>query len=340
MFKAEQFDAAALGGALQGRRAPATSCPWPSTTTASRCTTARFTDWSAAKMGPKRDVVGELAEAVRGEGLVFGVSSHRAEHWWFFGEGMKFDSDVQGPAYAGLYGPAADRERVREGRRRRPTRSTSTTGWPAPPSSWTSTSRSWSGSTGGSRSPRSSRTCRSSPPSTTTAAQSGGRASPSTTRSTGASRSPTPRACSTSSAASSRPSGRSSGRPTPRSRRTPGATSTNHEYKTADSIVDDLVDIVSKNGSLLLNIGPRPDGTIPEPEEAMLREIGRLAGGQRRGHLRHAALRGLRRRARRRWSRAPSPTRSARPFTAEDSASPPATARSTRSSSPGRRTAG
>ena len=42
-----------------------------------------------------------------------------------------------------------------------------------------------------------------------------------------------------------------------------------------DSIVDDLVDIVSKNGSLLLNIGRKPDGTIPEPEEKMLREIGR-----------------------------------------------------------------
>jgi alpha-L-fucosidase len=49
---------------------------------------------------------------------------------------------------------------------------------------------------------------------------------------------------------------------------------TNHEYKSTDSIVDDLVDIVSKNGSLLLNIGPRPDGTIPEVEETMLREIG------------------------------------------------------------------
>ena len=48
----------------------------------------------------------------------------------------------------------------------------------------------------------------------------------------------------------------------------------NHDYKTVDSIVDDLVDIVSKNGSLLLNIGPRPDGTIAEPEEKMLREIG------------------------------------------------------------------
>jgi alpha-L-fucosidase len=50
---------------------------------------------------------------------------------------------------------------------------------------------------------------------------------------------------------------------------------TNHDYKTVDSIVDDLGDIVSKNGCLLLNIGPRPDGTIPEAEEKMLREIGR-----------------------------------------------------------------
>jgi len=49
---------------------------------------------------------------------------------------------------------------------------------------------------------------------------------------------------------------------------------TNHEYKTVDSIVDDLVDIVSKNGCLLLNIGPKPDGTIPDPEQQMLLAIG------------------------------------------------------------------
>ena len=49
---------------------------------------------------------------------------------------------------------------------------------------------------------------------------------------------------------------------------------THQEYKTAASIVEDLVDIVSKNGALLLNIGPRPDGTIPEGDEAILRQIG------------------------------------------------------------------
>jgi alpha-L-fucosidase len=65
-----------------------------------------LTDCCAAKMGPKRDVVGELAAAVRKQGLHFGASSHRAEHWWFFNGGMTFDSDVKDPRYAGFYGPA------------------------------------------------------------------------------------------------------------------------------------------------------------------------------------------------------------------------------------------
>jgi alpha-L-fucosidase len=65
-----------------------------------------FTDWSAAKMGPKRDIVGELAVAVRKHNMHLGASSHRAEHYWFFDGGRKFDSDVQDPKYAGLYGPA------------------------------------------------------------------------------------------------------------------------------------------------------------------------------------------------------------------------------------------
>jgi len=57
-------------------------------------------------MGPKRDVVGELEEATRQHGLHFGVSSHRAEHWWWYDGGTKFDSDVRDPRYAGIYGPA------------------------------------------------------------------------------------------------------------------------------------------------------------------------------------------------------------------------------------------
>ena len=67
-----------------------------------------LTEWNAAKMGPKRDVVGELAAEVRKAGLTLGVSSHRAEHWWFFDGGRKFPSDVQDPANDGLYGPAAE----------------------------------------------------------------------------------------------------------------------------------------------------------------------------------------------------------------------------------------
>jgi len=49
---------------------------------------------------------------------------------------------------------------------------------------------------------------------------------------------------------------------------------TNHRYKDVGLIVTEFVDIVSKNGCLPLNIGPRADGTIPEEEAAMLREIG------------------------------------------------------------------
>jgi alpha-L-fucosidase len=50
------------------------------------------------------------------------------------------------------------------------------------------------------------------------------------------------------------------------------------KFRTTDSLVSELVDIVSKNGALLLNIGPRPDGTIPEEAERILLELGRWLG--------------------------------------------------------------
>ncbi len=65
-----------------------------------------LSDWNAAKMGPKRDLMGDLEKAVRADGLYFGASSHRIEHNWFMDAGRKLDSDVNDPKYAALYGPA------------------------------------------------------------------------------------------------------------------------------------------------------------------------------------------------------------------------------------------
>jgi alpha-L-fucosidase len=48
----------------------------------------------------------------------------------------------------------------------------------------------------------------------------------------------------------------------------------NNHYKTSNAILCDLIDIVSKNGTLLLNIGPKASGEIPEEEVKILREIG------------------------------------------------------------------
>ena len=65
-----------------------------------------LSDWTVVKMGPRRDTTGELAKAVRAAGLHFGVSSHRAEHDFFLGPGRTIPSDVNDPQYAAFYGPA------------------------------------------------------------------------------------------------------------------------------------------------------------------------------------------------------------------------------------------
>ena len=68
------------------------------------------------------------------------------------------------------------------------------------------------------------------------------------------------------------------------------------EYRTADSLIQQLVDTVSKNGNLLLNVGPKSDGTIADDARTVLLGHRRLAQGQWRGHLRLAAIHRLRRR--------------------------------------------
>jgi len=46
-------------------------------------------------------------------------------------------------------------------------------------------------------------------------------------------------------------------------------------FKTPNRLIDNLVDRVSKNGYLLLNVGPKPDGTIPEGAKEVLLEMGK-----------------------------------------------------------------
>jgi len=49
----------------------------------------------------------------------------------------------------------------------------------------------------------------------------------------------------------------------------------NAKYKSTETLVKLLADIVSKGGNLLLNVGPRPDGTWPQEESERLADIGR-----------------------------------------------------------------
>ena len=45
--------------------------------------------------------------------------------------------------------------------------------------------------------------------------------------------------------------------------------------KSSMQIIDIFVDVISKGGNLLLNIGPKSDGTIPKEQETILKDLGK-----------------------------------------------------------------
>lgn len=49
----------------------------------------------------------------------------------------------------------------------------------------------------------------------------------------------------------------------------------NCEYKSAKTLIHFLIDNVSKNGCMILNVGPKPDGTIAEEAKAILKDMGK-----------------------------------------------------------------
>jgi alpha-L-fucosidase len=105
MFKAEHFDPSAWA-ALFKKAGAKYVVPVAEHHDGFAMYDSGLSDWTAAKMGPHRDVIGDLSKAVRAEGLHFGVSSHRVEHDFFMGVGRKIASDVNDPQYAAFYGPA------------------------------------------------------------------------------------------------------------------------------------------------------------------------------------------------------------------------------------------
>src|ERR1017187_754480 len=64
-----------------------------------------ITPWCAGKMGPRRDLTGELAAAVRKRNMIFGLSTHRMEHHTFAYPKVGLANDQTDPRYAGFYGP-------------------------------------------------------------------------------------------------------------------------------------------------------------------------------------------------------------------------------------------
>ncbi|MGZ4732708.1 MAG: alpha-L-fucosidase [Terriglobales bacterium] len=104
-FKAEHFDAAAWARLFKESGAKYV-VPVAEHHDGFAMYDSGLSDWTAAKMGPKRDVIGDLAKAVRAEGLHFGTSSHRVEHNFFLGVGRTIPSDINDPKYAAFYGPA------------------------------------------------------------------------------------------------------------------------------------------------------------------------------------------------------------------------------------------
>ena len=239
-----------------------------------------FNRWNAKNMGPCRDVAGELKKACDDNGLTFCASTHRAEHYFFMNMGRTFDSDVNDEEYADFYGPAFYCPEFDSGTIHKTTADTYTQGaskeyledWLVRTCElidkyqpqimyfdWWIHNHSFK--------PYLKKLCAY----YYNRAEEWGRevtinykheAFPPTVATFDVERgaltgiSPVPWQTDTAIG-----------------KRSWGYT-TDNEYKSSYKIICDLIDIVSKNGNLLINIGPKADGTITDEETAVLLDIG------------------------------------------------------------------
>ena len=64
----------------------------------------QYSDWNAAKMGPKRDIVGELEKAIKARNMKFVTAFHHAANWYWYPT-TDTTKDCSNPEFTGLYGP-------------------------------------------------------------------------------------------------------------------------------------------------------------------------------------------------------------------------------------------
>lgn len=106
MFKAENFDAAEWISLFK-RAGAKYIVPVAEHHDGFQMYDSALSKWNAANMGPCRNVLGELSEEARKAGLVNGASTHRIEHWFFMGHGKEFESDITDAEEPGdFYWPA------------------------------------------------------------------------------------------------------------------------------------------------------------------------------------------------------------------------------------------
>ena len=105
MFKAERFDPAAWLSLFRESGARYIM-PVAEHHDGFQMYESELSKWNAAKMGPCRNILGELKEAAEKEGMILCASSHRAENFFFFGGGRSFDSGMDFKGYQEPYGYA------------------------------------------------------------------------------------------------------------------------------------------------------------------------------------------------------------------------------------------
>lgn len=241
-----------------------------------------FTPWNASKMGPQRDVIADLATEVRARGMKLGVSSHRAFNWAFFAR--RDDFDTVDPKFEELYGksnPWLYTEAAHDHKNNWPEMSQEfKDDWLArtaelvdkynPDLVWFDFGIAKDRTKTYEQNPFAEQLQKFSAYYYNAAAQHGKtaiinykwEAFPESAAVLDLERSKMDRIrypfWQTDTAVSSSSWGYTE----------------NQKYKNVDRLIDDLVDIVSKNGCLLLNVGPRPDGTIPDEDQRILRGIG------------------------------------------------------------------